>query len=202
MSVAFAERRIDIDGAAIQCCEAGDGQTVVVLHGDTAHAISPLCEMLAEKFRVVSLAGPALAIEPEGASSLLPRIAGDLGLERYALMACGDAAAAALAHAGEAAQAVEALILVAPTGKIDPLNATLGTVTQPALVLVGAKERQAHSFGRVCADRLPESYLMLVYDAGATMENDRPAALFEAVADFVERRGRFVLERRDSTVSP
>jgi len=34
------------------------------------------------------------------------------------------------------------------------------------------------------------------------MATERPAALFEAVADFLERRGRFVLERQESVISP
>jgi hypothetical protein len=30
----------------------------------------------------------------------------------------------------------------------------------------------------------------------------RPGALYEAIADFIERRGKFVLERHESALSP
>ena len=204
MSDAFAERRIDADGTPIRCFERGHGETVVALHGESGAAPSALEQLLAQKFRVLSLESPAFAARaPRDAARLLARAFAMLGVGKYALIAGGPAAAAALCHAAKAADAPETLVLLSPAGSLAGAEMGLGDIKAPTLVLVGTKDEPAtEAAGRLCAERIPESYPMLVYDCGPAMAAERPAALFEAVADFLERRGRFVLERQESVISP
>ena len=99
--------------------------------------------------------------------------------------------------------APETLVLLSPAGPLAGAEARLSDIKAPTLILIGTKDDTAtEAAGRLCVERIPESYPMLVYDAGPAMAAERPAALFEAVADFLERRGRFVLERRESVISP
>ena len=204
MSDAFAERRIDADSTPIRCLEGGHGETVVALHGESGAAPTALEQLLAQRFRVLALESPAFAARaPQDAARLLARALATLGPGKYALIAGGPAAAAALCHAAEAAAALETLVLLSPAGPLVGAEARLGDIKAPTLVLVGTKDDTAtEAAGRLCAERIPESYPMLVYDAGPAMAAERPAALFEAVADFLERRGRFVLERQESVISP
>ena len=204
MSDGFAERRIDADGTSIRCLEAGQGDTVLALHGEAGAAPTPLETMLAQKFRVIALETPGFATRtPREAAGLAARVVRDLGLERYSLVASTSAAAAGLCHALDDAARVQALVLVSPSGRVGDLEARLGEVEPTTLVLVGTRDTPAAAAaGRLCADRIPDGYFMVVYDAGPAMENERPAALFEAIADFLERRGKFVLERQASALSP
>jgi pimeloyl-ACP methyl ester carboxylesterase len=204
MSDAFAERRIDADGTPIRCLERGHGETVVALHGGAGATPTALERLLAQKFRVLALESAAFAARaPQDAARLLARALATLGLGKYALIAGGPAAAAALWHAAEAAAAPETLVLLSPAGPLAGAEARLGDIKTPTLVLVGTKDDTAtEAAGRLCAERIPESYQMLVYDSGPAMAAERPAAIFEAVADFLERRGRFVLERQESVISP
>jgi pimeloyl-ACP methyl ester carboxylesterase len=204
MSDAFAERRIGADGTPIRCLECGHGETVVALHGESGVAPTSLEELLAQKFRVLALESPAFAARaPQDAARLLARTGATLGLGKYALIAAGPAAAAALCHAAEAAAAPETLVLLSPAGPLAGAEPHLGDIKAPTLVLVGTKDEPAtEAAARLCAERIPECYPMLVFDSGPAMAAERPAALFEAVADFLERRGRFVLERQASVISP
>jgi pimeloyl-ACP methyl ester carboxylesterase len=204
MSDVFDERRIDADGTPIRCLERGHGETVVALHGESGAAPTAFEQLLTQKFRVLALESPAFAaLAPQDAARVLARAIAMLGIAKYALVAGGRAAAAALCHAAEAAAAPETLVLLSPTGPLAGAEMRLGDIKAPTLVLVGTKDEPAtEAAGRRCAERIPESYPMLVYDSGPAMEAERPAALFEAVADFLERRGRFVLERQTSAISP
>jgi len=204
MSDAFAKRRIDADGTPIRCLERGHGETVVALHGESGAAPTALEQLLAQKFRVLALESPVFAARPpQDGARLLARAVATLGLGSYALIAGGRAAAAALCHAADAAAAPETLVLLSPAGPLAGAEARLGDIKAPTLILVGTKDEPAtEAAGRLCADGIAESYPMLVYDSGPAMASERPAALFEAVADFLERRGRFVLERQASVISP
>jgi pimeloyl-ACP methyl ester carboxylesterase len=203
MSATFTERRIDAE-ASLRCLEAGRGEVVVVLHGEADIAPTALETMLSQKFRVIALECPGFAMQtPHEAARLIARVAGNLDLERYSLIASTSAAAAALCHVLEAAAQVEALVLVSPSGPIGDLEARLGDIKVATLVLVGTRDKPAaSSAARLIADRSPDGYFMVVYDAGQAMENERPDALYEVIADFIERRGRFVLERQESALSP
>ena len=204
MNDTFIERRIDVGGTPIRCLERGQGETVVALHGDSDPAPNALEDLLARQLRVVALESSAFSARPpQDAARILAQTLATLGLVKYALIAGGRAAVAALCHAAQAAAAPETLVLFSPAGPLAGAEVWLGDITAPTLILTGTKdEPAAEAASRLCAERIPESYPMLVYDTGAAMAAERPAALLEAVADFLERRGRFVLERQTSVISP
>ncbi len=202
----FAERRIDAEGATIRCLEAGQGSTVVVLR-DGAAVPTALERLLAGKFHVIVLEAPqqpARACRDE--ARILAQAVRGLGVERYALVGSRSAASQALWQTIDDTGRVEALVLISPTTLLAgdaELEARLGDVAAPTLVLVGTDDKSLPAVtGRMYVERIGECYHMLVYDAGPDPANERPAALFEAVADFVERRGAFVVERRESAINP
>jgi pimeloyl-ACP methyl ester carboxylesterase len=202
MSDAFAERRLDAGGTPIRCLERGQGETVVTIHDASGAAPTAFEQLLAQKFRVLALESAAFAARaPQEAARILAQAIATLGVGKFALIASRGAAAAALCHA--AAAAAESLVLLSPAGPLSGAQASLGDIKAPTLILVGTKDEPAtETAGRLCSEHIPESYPMLVYDSGPAMATERPAALFEAVADFLERRGRFVLERQTSVISP
>ena len=198
------ERRVEADGVSVRYREHGRGETVIVLHRDGDRAANEFEQMLAEKFRVVALESGAFAARsPQEAGRLLARAVEALATGKYALVAYRHAAAAALCHAAEPLPALESLVLLSPSGDFAPAEPRLSLIKVPTLLLVGTKDEPATvTVGRVCAESIPECYPMLVYDSGPSMASERPAALYEAVSDFLQRRGRFVLERQHSAISP
>jgi hypothetical protein len=204
MSEAFSDRRIDADGTPVRCLERGQGGAVVTLHNDAGAAPTALEQLLAQKFRVLALESNTFATRaPQDAARILSRALANLGLGKYGLIASGPTAAATLCQVAEAAAPPETLVLLSPAGPLAGAEAKLGHISVPTLILLGTRDDQAtQAVGRLCADHIRESYPMLVYDSGPAMATERPAALFEAVADFLERRGRFVLERQESVISP
>ncbi len=204
MSVAFSERRIDAGGVPLSCLEAGYGKAVLVLHGEPGSAPNALEELLAGTFRVVVLESGAFAVgAPQEAARLLTRSVAALALDDYALIAYRGATAAALCHAAEPEAALTRLVLVSPAGGRAIPEERLSAIAAATLVLTGTADPPAtEAAGRLCAEHIPECYPMLVYDTGPGMATERPAALLEAVADFVERGGGFVVERQESVISP
>jgi hypothetical protein len=55
---------------------------------------------------------------------------------------------------------------------------------------------------RAYAERIPTSYVMLVYDAGESIETERPEALLGALRDFVEHREKFVVNTKSTAINP
>jgi hypothetical protein len=55
---------------------------------------------------------------------------------------------------------------------------------------------------RAYAQRIPTSYLVLVYNAGEAIETERPGALLGALRDFVERREKFVVNSASTAINP
>ena len=69
----------------------------------------------------------------------------------------------------------------------------------PALVVFGTNDEiVTPEAGRIYREKIPNSNVSFVYDAGHLIEAERPEALIDAVADFVERRGTFVVARQSS----
>jgi len=202
VSGGFASRLLEVDGVSVRSIDCGTGDIAVVLHDETGSAPTAFEETLAERFRVVALESTGFAaLAPEDGARLLARTLQALGIEKYAVIASEATTATALFHAAQAT--ADALVLLSPAGPLASAEAHLSKIKAPTLVLVGTKD---NSVGEPAtppfADRISECYPMLVYDCGPDMMVERPAALFEAVADFLERRGRFILERQTSIISP
>ena len=56
--------------------------------------------------------------------------------------------------------------------------------------------------GRRYKELLPNSHLVLVYDAAHAIAADRPEAFAEVVEDFLERHEAFVISRADTVIYP
>ena len=79
----------------------------------------------------------------------------------------------------------------------------LGEVGCATLVVFGLKDRMvAPEAARVYREDIPNSNISLVYDAGHAIMADRPEALIDAVADFVQRRETFVVGRQSGLINP
>jgi hypothetical protein len=71
------------------------------------------------------------------------------------------------------------------------------------MVLLGASEEVvARERARAHGERIPTSYLVLVYDAGEAIETERPEALLGALRDFVEHREKFVVNTKSTAINP
>ena len=79
----------------------------------------------------------------------------------------------------------------------------LGEVGCATLVVFGLKDRMvAPEAARVYRENIPNSNISMVYDAGHAIMADRPEALIDAVADFVQRRETFVVGRQSGLINP
>ena len=137
---------------------------------------------------------------------LVRETADKLALAKYSLMSASEFAPAAIAHAIESGDAIQALILLAPSDagtNGSPTALPPEQIKAPTLVLVGTRDEDAVlETCRNYARRIPNCYYTLVYDAGRDIAADRPQALCSLVSDFLERRERFALPRESSTINP
>ena len=92
---------------------------------------------------------------------------------------------------------------IAGSGHNAELESRLTEVSCPTLVVFGLKDRMvAPEAARVYREKIPNSNVSMVYDAGHVIMADRPEALTGLVADFVERREAFVVGRQSSIINP
>ena len=210
MSGPSAERSIQVGGTPLRYLEAGQGSPVVILKKAGELELSAFASLLARQFRVVVLELPASTDRDQAAvASRLNRAAAAIGLDRYVVIGSGDEAALAVWQAVDAPDHVDGLVLLSPmvllpeAGAESALTERLGEARAPTLVLFGTNDPAIPpETGRLYVERLPECYYALSYDAGHDIAGDRPEALSEAVSDFVERRGTFIVERNSTALHP
>lgn len=73
----------------------------------------------------------------------------------------------------------------------------------PTLILVGTKS--LYSTASVGADYktlMPKSNLVIVYDAGDTLEQDRPKATIEVIHDYLVRHDSFLVTQHNGLINP
>jgi pimeloyl-ACP methyl ester carboxylesterase len=218
------ERVVQADGLAVRCIESGQGNPVVVIEGPGETSPSVLASLLANEFRVIALEMPPRTHSSAKAEAVLARemartldhAVAAAGLERYVLVAGSASAPAALWQAIEARERIEALVLIAPKGLAAhargaangaehdvELERRLGEIEAPTLILFGTNEDMVPcETARAYAQRIPTSYVVLVYDAGEAIETERPEALLGAVRDFVQRREKFVVNSASTAINP
>ena len=128
----------------------------------------------------------------------------------------GASAPLALRLILEQAERIEALVLIAPPPIFPELcepmsrsdqNAALAErlaeIKAPTLLVLGTDDEVIpQETGGMYADRLPRCYYVLVYDAGHSVETDRPQTLFATVRDFLQRRETFVVNRASTVLNP
>ena len=79
----------------------------------------------------------------------------------------------------------------------------LGEIPCATLVLFGSEDKMvAPEAGRIYRERIPNSNLSFVYDAGHLIEAERPEALVNAVSDYVELREAFIVGRQAGIINP
>lgn len=130
------------------------------------------------------------------------------GAKRISLVAEGADAVPALLLALDEPQRVASIILLAPQifdadGKTlsaasEAVASRLSAIETPVLALFGTKARAAPpEAARHYRARNPRCHLIFVYDAGEKMAEERPEAVAELVADFVQRRDRFLVRQHE-----
>ncbi|MGE0747008.1 MAG: alpha/beta fold hydrolase [Rhodospirillales bacterium] len=200
---AFVESMIDANGVRIRCRAAGDGETLVVLHGPQEPAPSGALGLIAASRRVV-------AIEvPQGDATTAAAAIAALGSARHALWGHGAAAGLALSVAMAQPETVEAVVLVAPAA-LDDLAARddtfvprLKDLATPALALFGTEDRiapceSAHRYRTA----MTNCSVVMVYDAGHAIDTDRPEAVASVVDDFLARHEGFLVRRTSGLIHP
>ena len=79
----------------------------------------------------------------------------------------------------------------------------LSDIKCATLVVFGQKDNLVSpEAARVYREKIPNSNVSFVYDAGHLIVAERPEALINAVSDYVERRETFTVSRESSIVSP
>lgn len=79
----------------------------------------------------------------------------------------------------------------------------LGEIACATLVLFGVEDKMVTSEAApIYRERIPNSNLSFVYDAGHLIEAERPEALINAVSDYVELRETFIVGRQTGIINP
>lgn len=79
----------------------------------------------------------------------------------------------------------------------------LSEIQCATLVVFGLEDKMvAPEAARIYREKIRNSNVSIVYDAGHLIMAERPEALIEAVSDFVERRETFIVGRRSSIINP
>ena len=79
----------------------------------------------------------------------------------------------------------------------------LGEIPCATLVLFGVEDKiVAPEAASIYRERIPNSNIAFVYDAGHLIEAERPEALINAVSDYVELRETFIVGRQSGIINP
>ncbi len=93
--------------------------------------------------------------------------------------------------------------LFRPAAGAAQLESRLGQVRCPTLVALGSRDQLvAPEAAALYRSQIPNCHVSLVYDAGHLIAAERPEALSNVVADFVENRETFVVTRQRSVINP
>lgn len=120
-----------------------------------------------------------------------PDAIGGLGLDRYAVIAEGEASAAVLLRAIDGDH-VDALVLLTPIddgGVLGGREAELEALTCPVLIFTGEDDPVVPaSTVEALAERIPSSTLGLVPDCGHDLVADVPETLFPMIVEYLRAR--------------
>lgn len=210
LSRQVSDGHVDVGGIQLPYQVAGEGDTVV--HLRRGGAAPETVGILAKGFRVLALdlASEQSGGDAEAAATGLAGALRQLGHEKFGVIAQPDCAAAALWLAVTAPDAVESLVLVAPT-LIDAsgtmpdaaLAARLPEVQPHVLAMFGTRDTVAPpAVGRRYREKLARCHLVFVYDAGCAIEQERPAAAAVVMEDFLKRREKFIVSGQNGQLYP
>lgn len=155
-----------------------------------------------DKVVVISAGNPALAagLAAQGwqTADWKPESESDTG-PPCAMVATGDDAMAAVRRAVQSPQRVSVLVLIAPPELPPP--GELGRIQCPTLVVFGNDDPRADT-ARAYRAQISNCHIALVYDAGSDIMAQRPQALLNLAADFLERRETFIVANRSRVINP
>lgn len=152
MDVTFIEGYIEADGFNIRYLSAGQGETLVWLHGAGGLRTGRAHALLAERYRVILFEAPGFGQSPVNersqsmfdlANTMLQAVT-NLDIEQFNLMGNSFGGKLALCMALQQPERIQALVLVAPAA-IRPENGALPRPTSPAervALLYAHPERQ------------------------------------------------------------
>jgi pimeloyl-ACP methyl ester carboxylesterase len=195
------EQVISVGGNDLRYTDTGLGNAVLLLQQVPNRSIA---DQLAVNFRVIDVElrdGKVSQV-----AQVLSALPAHLRVSKYSVIAESDLASAAVAHAIESGDSVEALVLIAPKSGVSngaSADLTLEEVKAPTLVLYGTRDLVVTpETGRIFARRIKKCFYTLVYDAGHDIATDRPQALCAVVSDFLEHREKFVVRHESSVINP
>jgi pimeloyl-ACP methyl ester carboxylesterase len=200
MKNSYHEQAISVGGNELRYTDTGSGNAVLLLQQVPNRSMA---DQLAVNFRVIDV-----KVRDGKVSSIaraLSSFPAQLGICKYSLIAESDLSSAAIAHAIESGDSVEALVLIAPMSGVSngAGDLSLEEVKVPTLVLYGTRDQVVTpETGRIFARRIAKCFYTLVYDAGHDIATDRPRALCAVVGDFLEHREKFVVQHESSVINP
>ena len=182
--------------------------TVVILDG-TERISSDLRDGLAHRWVVLE---PHLDNFGPGAEDQVAAAVAPLASGPYGLIGVSSAAAVAIRHALRSPESIAALILVSPLAVRPagaPVDATqdlenlLAEIRCPTLAVFGqADDTIDPAAPSIYRSRIPNCNVAFVYDAGHDIAAERPQALLNLVADYLERRETFIVQSRSGAINP
>jgi len=191
---------------SLRYAEAGQGDAIVVFPNDATILFSDEARALASRYRV-------LAIDVRDETGKTPDVATQItqglvriGIASFSVVGVAHGALRALAQAVYSPQQVQRLVLFSPslaTVRHPELEAELGKIAAPTLVLVGTCDRSgARDAGHLCRERIPACHLVLIYEAGQALLADRREACLTPIHEFLEQGEGFIVFHESQLVHP
>jgi pimeloyl-ACP methyl ester carboxylesterase len=176
--------------------DAGQGAVIVFLRSTAT--VSRSVDVLQNEFRVLSFSIDSGMPVSELVDMLAQALA-SLKVEQAAIIAdraaTGAAVALAVAHPG----LVQSLALLSPEGAV----ADASGLKAPALAIFGTADTvRATDAPRNFCRSIPNCRLMYVYDAGGSVDDERPEAVAAALQEFVIRREGFLVTAKQGKLYP
>jgi pimeloyl-ACP methyl ester carboxylesterase len=212
---------VELAGIRVNFRRAGNGTAVIILEEGDPVQPSRLGELLAAGFQtlaaIISSADLRAAAQSQCWARELPRVlaqaAGVGDLEHFALVSTAGCAPLALQLILDQPERVDAVVLIAPHPVFPELHGSaswpehaalagkLAEINAPTLLLLGTEDQVIPpETGGMYAERLPNCYYVLVYDAGHFIESEQPQKLSAIIRDFLERRENFVVNRASTVL--
>ena len=182
-------------------------ETVVIV--DEPEGSAALRDALAQRWVVLE---PHLDTFSTGAEDQIAAAVAPLASGPYGLIGVSSAASVAIRHALQSPGSIAALVLVsplavrpsgAPVGAAHDLESQLAEIQCPTLAVFGqADDTIDPAAPSIYRSHIPNCNVAFVYDASHDIAAERPQALLNLVADYLERRETFIVQNRAGAINP
>ena len=182
-------------------------ETVVIV--DELESSADLRDALAQRWVVLE---PGLDDFGAGAEDRIAAAVGPLTSGPYGLIGVSSAASVAIRHALNSPGSIAALVLVSPLAVrpagepvvvANDLESQLAGIQCPTLAVFGQADDTIDPVApSIYRSRIPNCNVAFVYDAGHDIASERPQALLNLVADYLERRETFIVQNRAGAINP